>query len=234
MPAAVDTDDNSAQQALQARINALSATPVAGQDANAAEPPSAIEPPGYWTPGTAIMDVLTEFPDPIGAYRPTNYDNKEHGLVTVRTALANSLNIPAVKTLQHVGLDRFKDTMRRAGVTTLTRPDYGLSLALGGGEVTLVELTNAYATLANGGNRVRGKSDRLRAGCGGPADLARQRGRSRARLPRRKQASSNRRRDHAAAGGADLQPAARLPDHVRSCQTLARGGSMFGSARRTS
>ncbi len=155
MPASVATDEGSVQQALQARISALSVTPAPGQQVDPnADPPSAIEPPGYWTPGTAIMDILTDFPDPAGPYRPTNYDNKEHGLVSVRAALANSLNIPAVKALQHVGLDRFKDTMRRAGVTTLTRPDYGLSLALGGGEVTLVELTNAYATLANGGNRV--------------------------------------------------------------------------------
>ncbi len=154
MPAEVSTDPNVAQQALQNRVAALSATPVAGQEGAASEPPSAIEPPGYWTPGTPIMDISTEFPDPNGPYKPTNYDNKEHGLVTVRTALANSLNIPAVKALQHVGLDRFKETMRKAGVTTLTRPDYGLSLALGGGEVTLVELTNAYATLANGGLRV--------------------------------------------------------------------------------
>ncbi len=150
----VNTNPDEAQKALQARIDALSATPTAGQDPNASAPPSAIEPPGYWTPGTPIMDVLTEFPDPSGPYKPTNYDNKEHGLVTVRTALANSLNIPAVKTLQHVGLERFKETMRKAGVNTLTRNDYGLSLALGGGEVTLVDLTNAYATLANGGVRV--------------------------------------------------------------------------------
>ena len=154
MPAEVSTNPDDAQKALQTREASLSATPAAGQDPNAAEPPSAIEPPGYWTPATPIMDILTEFPDPNGPYKPTNYDNKEHGLVTVRTALANSLNIPAVKVLQHIGLDRFKDTMQKAGVTTLTRPDYGLSLALGGGEVTLLELTNAYATLANGGTRV--------------------------------------------------------------------------------
>ena len=115
MPAEVSTNPDDAQKALQPREAALSATPAAGQDPNAAEPPSAIEPPGYWTPGTPIMDVLTEFPDPSGPYKPTNYDNKEHGLVTVRTALANSLNIPAVKTLQHVGLDRFKDTMQQGG-----------------------------------------------------------------------------------------------------------------------
>ena len=115
---------------------------------------SAIEPPGYWTPATAIMDVRTEFPDGANPpYVPTNYDSKEHGLVSVRTALGNSYNVPAVKTLEHVGLERLKDVARRAGITTLTQPDYGLSLTLGGGEVTLLELTGAYATLANRGTR---------------------------------------------------------------------------------
>ncbi len=116
---------------------------------------SAIEPPGYWTPGTAILDIRTEFPDSLNrTYVPLNYDEKEHGLVTVRSALANSYNIPAVKALQHVGLERLKDVARRAGITSLTRPDYGLSLTLGGGEVTLLEMTGAYAVLANNGTRV--------------------------------------------------------------------------------
>ena len=154
MPASVATDANSVGAALQARINALSVTPAPDADTNTAEPPSAIEPPGYWTPATTLMDITTQFPDPAGPYVPANYDGKEHGLVTVRSALANSLNIPAVKALQHAGLDRLKDVAQRAGITTLTRPDYGLSLALGGGDVTLVELTGAYATLANGGTRV--------------------------------------------------------------------------------
>ena len=116
---------------------------------------SAIEPPGYWTPSTAIMDIRTQFPD--GAkppYVPVNYDEREHGLVTVRSALANSYNIPAVKALEHVGIDRLKEMAKRVGITTLTRPDYGLSLTLGGGDVTLLEMTGAYAVLANGGVRV--------------------------------------------------------------------------------
>ena len=61
---------------------------------------------------------------------PTNYDKKEHNIVSVRSALANSYNIPAVKTLQHIGIDRLKDTAARLGITTLTRNDYGLSLTL--------------------------------------------------------------------------------------------------------
>ncbi|MCC7354972.1 MAG: PBP1A family penicillin-binding protein [Anaerolineae bacterium] len=141
---------------------------IAGQINMAArprQPGSALKPFTYlaafersqewWTPATAIMDVRTEFPDGANPpFIPKNFDEKEHGLVTVRTALANSYNIPAVKALQHVGLPALLDMARRMGITTLTRPDYGLSLTLGGGEVTLLELTGAYATLANGGVRV--------------------------------------------------------------------------------
>jgi penicillin-binding protein 1C len=116
---------------------------------------SAIEPPGYWTPSTAIMDIRTQFPDGVKPpYVPVNYDEREHGLVTVRSALANSYNIPAVKALEHVGIERLKEMAKRVGITTLTRADYGLSLTLGGGEVTLLEMTGAYAVLANGGVRV--------------------------------------------------------------------------------
>ena len=143
MPAVVNTDP-AAIELAQAAVGNAGGTQI-----------GAIEPPGYWTPATAIMDVRTEFPDGANPpYVPTNYDSKEHGLVSVRTALGNSYNIPAVKTLEHAGLERLKDVARRAGITTLTRPDYGLSLTLGGGEVTLLELTGAYGTLANGGTRV--------------------------------------------------------------------------------
>nr|NIO69354.1 hypothetical protein [Anaerolineae bacterium] len=124
------------------------------------QPGSAIKPVTYvaafekgWTPATPIMDVPIEFPD---GYKPTNHDEKFHGLVLVRTALANSYNIPALKTLQYVGLPAFLEMAQRLGITTLNRPpeDYGLSLTLGGGDVTLLELTSAYAVFANGGRRV--------------------------------------------------------------------------------
>ena len=109
----------------------------------------------HWTPGTLIADILTQFPDGANPpYVPTNYDGNEHGIVTMRTALANSFNIPAVKALEQATLPRFLELMQRLGVTTLTRPDYGLGLALGAGEIPLTELTAAYATLANGGVRV--------------------------------------------------------------------------------
>jgi membrane peptidoglycan carboxypeptidase len=140
------------------------------------QPGSSIKPLTYvaafekgWTPATLIWDVPSEFPpsgnpdDQRPPYKPVNYDDRFHGPVTVRTALANSYNVPAVKTLDFVRIYDDPDTpapdglinfARRLGITTLTRDDYGLSLTLGGGEVSLLELTGAYATFANGGRRV--------------------------------------------------------------------------------
>jgi 1A family penicillin-binding protein len=126
------------------------------------QPGSSIKPVTYvtafekgWTPATLIWDVTTEFTDALGRpYVPKNYDGKEHGPVLVRQALAQSLNIPAVKTLDFVGLPAMLDTAHRLGIDSLNRPDYGLSLTLGGGDVTLLEMTGAYAVLANGGQRV--------------------------------------------------------------------------------
>jgi penicillin-binding protein 1C len=140
------------------------------------QPGSAIKPLTYltafekgWTASTLIWDVPSEFPpsgiasDPSPPYKPVNYDEKFHGPVTVRTALANSYNIPAVKTLNFVGIyddpntpgeDGLVAMAKRLGITTLTRTDYGLSLTLGGGEVSLLELTGVYAVIANEGRRV--------------------------------------------------------------------------------
>jgi 1A family penicillin-binding protein len=126
------------------------------------QPGSAIKPLTYlaafergWTPSTLIMDVPVQYPDGAGGtYKPVNYDGKFHGPVLLRNALANSYNIPALKALEFVGIPGLKDMARRLGITTLTRDDYGLSLTLGGGEVTLLELTGAYQAIANGGLRV--------------------------------------------------------------------------------
>ncbi len=140
------------------------------------QPGSAIKPLTYlaafekgWTPGTLIWDVPSQFPpsgvpgDPSPPYEPQNYDERFHGPVTVRTALASSYNIPAVKTLDFVGItdnpntaeaDGFINFARRVGISTLNRGDYGLSLTLGGGEVTLLELTSVYGTIANYGRRL--------------------------------------------------------------------------------
>lgn len=134
------------------------------------QPGSSIKPINYvaafekgWTPATLIWDVPSEFPpsgdpnDTRPPYKPVNYDGKFHGPVTVRIALANSFNIPAVKTLNFVGVygDHGMIAMaKRLGITSLTRDDYGLSLTLGGGDVSVLELTGAYAVFANGGQRV--------------------------------------------------------------------------------
>ena len=126
------------------------------------QPGSAIKPLTYlaafergWTPATLIMDVPLEYPDGVGGiYRPRNYDDEFRGPVLVRGALANSLNIPAIKTLEFVGIPTLKEMAQRLGITTLTRDDYGLSLTLGGAEVSLLEMTGAYQAMANGGMRM--------------------------------------------------------------------------------
>lgn len=88
-----------------------------------------------------------------GQYLPQNYDRDFKGWVSLRTALGSSLNVPAVRTLVLLGYDPFYDQLKRLGLSTLTQDadHYGYSLALGGAEVTLLELTNAYRALANDG-----------------------------------------------------------------------------------
>ncbi|MEW6265862.1 MAG: penicillin-binding protein 1C [Thermodesulfobacteriota bacterium] len=105
------------------------------------------------TPATIVADRPVEFGLDRGVYSPANYNGRYHGEVTLRTALASSLNVPAVKVLRRVGLARVLGLLRETGLTSLDRdPDYyGLGLTLGGGEVSLLELANAYATLADGG-----------------------------------------------------------------------------------
>ena len=133
------------------------------------QPGSSIKPLVYlaafeagWTPSTLIMDVPVEYPDGAGGiYKPVNYDSKFHGPTLLRQALANSFNIPAVKTLEFVGVETLKAMAARLGVTSLTRNDYGLALALGGGEIPLIELTGAYQAIANGGVLVRPRTIRL-------------------------------------------------------------------------
>jgi penicillin-binding protein 1C len=108
------------------------------------------------TAASMLLDVRTNFVTHDGqAYSPENYDGKEHGPVLAREALASSLNIPAVLTLQSLGLPDLFAWMNRYGFAPLGDPNgYDLSLALGGGEVTLLDLTAAYGAFANGGYRV--------------------------------------------------------------------------------
>ncbi|MEK7639164.1 MAG: transglycosylase domain-containing protein [Patescibacteria group bacterium] len=132
------------------------------------QPGSSIKPFIYATafsegylPTTVVFDVFTQFSpscDPGSyssespCYAPGNYNGKFIGPITMRNALAQSLNIPAVKTLYLAGL---KDSLKLAadmGLTTLTDPDrYGLTVVLGGGEVRLLDMTHGYSVFANRG-----------------------------------------------------------------------------------
>lgn len=112
----------------------------------------AMERLGY-TPATVLPDVELHLPVASGVYAPMNYDERFHGPVRLREALGASLNVPAVWTANEVGVGALLDRLRALGVASLDRDAewYGPALALGDGEVTLLELANAYATLARGG-----------------------------------------------------------------------------------
>ena len=105
---------------------------------------------GVITPATILEDEPTDFG---GGYRPLNADRTFNGNITARNALARSLNIPAVKVMEQLGVDQAVAAAKRMGITTLDDTDYGLSLALGSAETPLVEMTNAYAAFANEGQQ---------------------------------------------------------------------------------
>ncbi len=102
-----------------------------------------------YSPSKIIWDLQTDFG---GGYVPRNYNGNFNGPVTIRTALSNSLNIPAVKALSLAGIDNVLQTARDMGISTLNERDrYGLSLVLGAGEVKPVEMAGAFGTFATGG-----------------------------------------------------------------------------------
>jgi len=134
------------------------------------QPGSSIKPFVYanawnkgYLPSTVLFDVQTQFSpacDPWDitsvspCYAPKNYNNAFVGPISMRNALAQSLNIPAVKTLYLAGLNSTLKYMADMGLTTLNDPDrYGLTLVLGGGEVKLLDMTHAYGIFANGGEK---------------------------------------------------------------------------------
>ncbi len=106
-----------------------------------------------FTAATVLPDVELSLPTKDGDYRPNNYDGRFHGPVRLREALANSYNIPAVWTVDALGASRVLDRFLALGLSSLDRDaeHYGAALALGDGEVRLLDLANAYATLARGG-----------------------------------------------------------------------------------
>jgi penicillin-binding protein 1C len=108
---------------------------------------------GQLTAASLLDDSPVDIPAAGGLYVPQNYDRQYRELASVRTSLASSLNIPAVRTLMLAGLERFHGRLRALGISSLDEdPDfYGYSLALGSADVSLLALANAYRTLANGG-----------------------------------------------------------------------------------
>lgn len=139
------------------------------------QPGSAIKPFVYATafskgylPQTILFDVATQFStncepwemtseEP--CYAPQNYNNKFVGPISMRNAMAQSLNIPAVKTLYLAGINSSLKLAADMGITTLNNPKrYGLTLVLGGGEVRLLDMTNAYGVFANRGIKAEPRS----------------------------------------------------------------------------
>ncbi|MBM4361387.1 MAG: penicillin-binding protein 1C, partial [Deltaproteobacteria bacterium] len=105
------------------------------------------------TAATLLEDHPLEIDTAGGAYRPRNYDRRFHGAVSARTALGSSLNVPAVSLVARLGPERLLEKLRAFGIGSLTGPGarYGEALALGDGEVRLLELAGAYSALARGG-----------------------------------------------------------------------------------
>lgn len=129
------------------------------------QPGSSIKPLVYavafmknFSPSSVLADVITEFPgkDENTPYIPKNYDGKEHGLLHLRDALASSINIPAVKLVALLGVDNVLRQGYKMGISSMeptkeTSSRVGLSMALGGAEVKLLELASAYGSFSNGG-----------------------------------------------------------------------------------
>jgi penicillin-binding protein 1C len=105
------------------------------------------------TPATVVPDLPRVYRTATGVYAPRNYDRRFHGPARLREALGSSYNLPAVELANRLGVGALYATLRRAGFESLARnaEHYGLGLALGNGDVTLLELANAYRSLANGG-----------------------------------------------------------------------------------
>lgn len=108
-----------------------------------------------FTAATMVLDVEADFGTSYNgiAYVPQNYDRRFHGPMRLRSALANSYNVPAVEVMSWVGVDRVLRTAHSMGITSLDQgsKSYGLSLTLGGGEVKLLDMAYAFSVMANGG-----------------------------------------------------------------------------------
>lgn len=123
------------------------------------QPGSSFKPFVY---GTGIQNrqmtgatIFSDTPQDFGGYKPKDYDQRYRGDVTLRRALSNSLNIPAVEAMQKVGVNSVIQNAKAAGLTTLDKTDYGLPLALGTAQAKLIEMTSAYGAFANEGDHAQ-------------------------------------------------------------------------------
>lgn len=146
-------------EAIDGAVNAALALRQPGSALKPFTYAAAFDPtlPDPWTPATMVLDVETPFVTRrLESYTPANFGLVEHGPVSVREALASSFNIPAVITLEHIGVPALVELVTNAGITTLARnTNLDLAVTLGGGEVRLLDLTAAYGIFANGGYRVQ-------------------------------------------------------------------------------
>ncbi len=158
---------------------ALSSAPYVDGVRAMRQPGSALKPFLYalalerrlLTPASLLEDTPLELPEQRGLYRPLDYDREFRGLVSTRVALASSLNVPAVRTIDMVGVEAFTGHLRSLGFDGIVEQGdyYGAALALGSADVRLWDLVNAYRTLANGG-----RSSAMRLVSGGAPEPARQ------------------------------------------------------------
>lgn len=155
---------------------ALSSAPYVDGVRAMRQPGSALKPFLYalalerrlLTPASLLEDTPLELPEQRGLYRPLDYDREFRGLVSMRVALASSLNVPAVRTIDMLGVEAFTGQLRALGFQGIVEQGdyYGAALALGSADVRLWDLVNAYRTLANGG---RYSTLRLASGAAEPA-----------------------------------------------------------------
>ena len=158
---------------------ALSSAPYVDGVRAMRQPGSALKPFLYalalerrlLTPASLLEDTPLELPEQRGLYRPLDYDREFRGLVSTRVALASSLNVPAVRTIDMVGVEAFTGHLRALGFAGIVEQGdyYGAALALGSADVRLWDLVNAYRTLANGG-----RYSAMRLVSGGAPEPARQ------------------------------------------------------------
>lgn len=148
-------------EAIDGHVNVVTSLQQPGSSIKPLTYAAAMEPnaegESLWTPADVLWDVEVEYGQANGAvYSPVNYDGRFHGPVRFRQALASSFNIPAVLLLQDIGVPAYIDFAEKMGISTWTADssNYGLSITLGGAEVTPLDMATAYSVFANDGDSV--------------------------------------------------------------------------------